>query len=91
MHGVKQQDDLEEFERLLKRQNVVVDGYVDPLDGTIKGKLTVGTDFLILGDTVGAKPEVAASTKSLQEQARSNGVHIISAREFLDSIGYRTP
>ncbi len=91
MHGVKGQDDLEEFERLLKRQNVVVDGYVDPQDGTIKGKLTVGTDFLILGDIVGAKPEVAASTKSLQEQARNNGVHIISAREFLDSIGYRTP
>jgi len=91
MHGVKGQDDLEEFERLLKRQNVVVDGYVDPQDGSIKGKLTVGTDFLILGDVVGAKPEVVASTKTLQEQARSNGVHIISAREFLESIGYRTP
>lgn len=91
MHGVKGQDDLEEFERLLKRRNVVVDGYVDPQDGSIKGKLTVGTDFLILGDPTGAKPEVAASIKTLQEQARSNGVHVISTREFLESIGYRTP
>ena len=91
MHGVKGQDDLEEFERLLKRQNVVVDGYVDPQDGSIKGKLEVGTDFLILGDIVGAKPEVGTSIKALQEQAKSNGVHIISAREFLESIGYRTP
>ena len=27
----------------------------------------------------------------LVTQARNNGVHIISLREFLESIGYRTP
>jgi hypothetical protein len=89
MHGVKDQDDMKEFERLLERQNVVVDGYVDLSDASVKGKLSSATDLLILGDESGAKPEVAASIKQLKDQARSNGVRIISARDFLESIGYR--
>ncbi len=50
MHGTKA-DDLEEFKRLLDRQNVVVDGFVDLAgDGSVKGRLTVATDYLVLGD-----------------------------------------
>ena len=90
MHGTKQ-DDLDEFQRLLKRQSVAVDGYVDPADGTVKGKLTVGTDYLVLGNIEEAKDATMVSIKQLQEQARNNGVRIISVREFLDSMGYRTP
>ncbi len=92
MHGTKG-DDLEEFERLLKRQNVVVDGYVDPQSGDVKGRLTVGTDYLILGDDADAKEGTPAadSLKKLKEQARNNGVRIVSARDFLDLIGYHTP
>ena len=56
MHGVKGQDDTKEFERLLERNNAVVDGYVDLKDATIKGKLTSVTDLLILGDETGATP-----------------------------------
>jgi hypothetical protein len=91
MHGVKGQDDRQEFERLLQRQNAVVDGYVDLTDASIKGKLSSVTDILILGDETGAKPEVAVSIKQLKDQARSNGVRIVSARDFLESIGYRKP
>ncbi len=92
MHGGKG-DDLEEFERLLKRQNVVVDGYVDPQSGEVKGRLTVGTDYLILGDDSEVKDGTPAadSLKKLKEQARNNGVRIVPARDFLESIGYRTP
>jgi hypothetical protein len=89
MHGVKDQDDMKEFERLLQRQNVVVDGYVDLQDASVKGKLSSATDLLILGDEAGAKPEVGASIKQLKDQARSNGVRVMSARDFLESIGYR--
>jgi hypothetical protein len=91
MHGVKGQDDTPEFQRLLQRQNAVVDGYVDLTDATVKGKLSSVTDILILGDETGAKPEVQASIKQLKDQARSNGVTIINARDFLESIGYRKP
>jgi hypothetical protein len=91
MHGVKGQDDTQEFERLLQRQNAVVDGYVNLDDASIKGKLSSVTDLLILGDETGAKPEVAASIKQLKDQARSNGVRIVSARDFLESVGYRKP
>jgi hypothetical protein len=91
MHGVKGQDDMQEFERLLQRQNAVVDGHVDLTDASIKGKLSSVTDLLILGDETGAKPEVTASIKQLKDEARSNGVRIVSARDFLESIGYRRP
>ena len=91
MHGDKQQDDLEELQKLLKQQNTVVDGYVDPLDGAVKGKLTVGTEYLILGEVEGARDAAAASIKALQEQARNNGVRIIRLPELLNAIGYRAP
>ena len=91
MHGVKGQDDTPEIERLLQRQNAVVDGYVDLNDATIKGKLSSVTDILILGEEVGEKPEVLASIKQLKKEAHSNGVPIIDARDFLESIGYRKP
>ena len=91
MHGVKGQDDTKEFERLLERNNAVVDGYVDLKDATIKGKLTSVTDLLVLGDEKGASDEVKASIKQLKNDARSNGVRIMSARAFLESIGYQKP
>ena len=90
MHGT-QGDDLEEFERLLQRRNVVVDGYVDPQDGSVKGKLTVGTDYLVLGDAEGAPEAAKTSIKQLQDEARNNGVQIVKARDFLESMGYKTP
>ena len=76
MHGTKG-DDLEEFERLLKRQNVVVDGYVDPQSGDVKGRLTVGTDYLMLGDDSrregrdagGGQPQEVAGAGAEQRRA----------------------
>jgi hypothetical protein len=91
MHGVKGQDDTPEFERLLKRENAVVDGHVDLNDGSIKGKLSSITDLLIIGEEPGASPEVVAGIRQLKDQARSNGVRIVNARDFLESIGYRRP
>ncbi len=92
MHGTKG-DDLEEFERLLGRQHVVVDGFVDLAgDGSVKGRLTVATDYLVLGDVEDLKDGTPAldSVKNLQEAARRNGVRIVSARDFLESMGYHT-
>ena len=42
MHGVKGQDDTPEFERLLQRQNAVVDGYVDLNDAHRQRQTIVG-------------------------------------------------
>jgi hypothetical protein len=95
----EKRDSLDEFLRLLQRQGVVVDAYLDPQDGTIKkeggqagGRITPRTDYLILGDELDeAKDVKLANLKELQEAARNDGVRIISLREFLDSTGYRTP
>ena len=69
----------------------MVDGYVDLSDATIKGKLTSVTDLLILGEETGLSQEVQASIKQLKDDARNNGVHVMTAREFLESVGYRKP
>lgn len=46
----EQERNLKEFVDYLESQNVIVDAYVDPSDGTIKGKgVTLNTDYFILG------------------------------------------
>src|SRR5437868_5637452 len=51
-------DHSDELMRALRRQNVVVDAYLDLKDATIKGKMTHKTDYLILGE----QPEFNANT-----------------------------
>lgn len=77
-------DSLSEFIRNLERQNVVVDAYVDPKDGTVKGQVTFRTDYLIIGDN----PE---SQKKIVDDAKKYGVPSMGLYRYLDMIGYRLP
>ena len=43
--------------RMLEKQNIVVDAYVDPLDGTLKGGVTRRTDYILLGSKVTGKED----------------------------------
>jgi hypothetical protein len=95
-------DSLYEFMRNLDRQNIVVDAYLDPKDYQVKGKVTVRTDYLIIGESVefqasGREKSTEASKrldKGIQEmkgQANANGVAIKSLSQYLEMIGYRLP
>jgi hypothetical protein len=91
------------FIRLLEKQNIRVDAYVDPADGTIKGPgLTRRTDFLILGNIpTGREPGVSKddavlkriddSSKKLLDSARLNAVSLINPRRFLQDTGLNIP
>jgi hypothetical protein len=95
--------DIQSFIRLLEKQNIRVDAYVDPRDGTVKGPgMTRRTDFLVLGGVpTGREPGVSKdsnvlkmideATRKLLGQARSNAVTLINPRRFLQDTGLNIP
>jgi hypothetical protein len=90
---------LEDFLRMLEREDMVVDAWVDLKDYSVKGPgITVQTDYLVVGDNpeaadrdVQGAQRLEAATQKLKEQARENGVQVISLRKFLELIGHRVP
>lgn len=93
-------DSSQEFIRSLERQNIVVDAYLDLRDGTMKGKITYETDYLILGGTAyradssqisEAEKRIAEGRKQMQDEAKKFGVPSKSLLSYLEMIGYRLP
>lgn len=92
-------DSLKEFIRTLERQNIVVDAYVDPRDGSIKGHVTYQTDYLILGAAPStdiaqqgeSEKRILEGRKQMQDEARKYGVQQKSLLSYLEMIGYRLP
>jgi hypothetical protein len=95
-------DSLYEFMRNLERQSIIVDAYLDPKDFQVKGKVTVRTDFLIIGESLEFQitgreknPEfhkkLDKGIRDMKDQANANGVAIKSLSQYLEMIGYRLP
>ncbi|MFO0877837.1 MAG: hypothetical protein U0840_10825 [Gemmataceae bacterium] len=96
----------EDLRRLLAKQNVEIDAFIDTKDEKtpkIGGSgITVNTDYLILADPLDGvnhprsrdKAYTAAFDKLMREmrdKAAANGVHVIGLRRYLEMIGYRAP
>src|SRR5947209_17791310 len=89
--------------RNLQRQNVEVDAWMDPADGSIKGKgITNQTDFLVVGQGSQALtgprsreqkvgPAIDKAIRDMQEKAAASGVATVSLQKYLELIGYRVP
>ena len=78
----------EEFVRILEKNNVTIDAYLDLKTGEIKGPgMKPSTKFLILGPDA---PEVG-KVKEMMNQAKDRGIQIIDARKFLKLIGIALP
>jgi hypothetical protein len=81
--------DTEAFIRLLEKNNIVVDSWLDLKTGEIKGKgMNSGTRFLIVG--TGAPVEVGRIKKMIKK-AKDNGIQVIDSRMFLSLIGSKPP
>jgi hypothetical protein len=99
-------DQIDEFMRALTKQNIVVDAYLDLKDATVKGKIDLKTDYLILGD----QPEFSANTAlregdarfdrkmelrdkiaGMQNDAQRLGVTVVPLRRFASLTGYQLP
>jgi hypothetical protein len=98
-------DNTEDFRKLLERQNVILDGYIDTKDKDPKivGKgVTLNTDYLILGDSLESIKHPKSQEKEfvqkydkmredMRSKAVSNGVTVVTLRRYLDMIGYTAP
>jgi len=81
--------DTEAFIRMLERNNLIVDAYLDLKTGEIKGKgMTSGTRFLILGADA---PVEVGRVKTMVKAAKTNGSQIIDSRVFMSLIGIKPP
>jgi flagellar basal body-associated protein FliL len=80
--------DTEEFIRILERNGVVVDAYLDLKTGIVRGPgMSVKTKFLILGTDA---PE-AGQIGKLRDKARELGIQLVESRKFLSLIGQSLP
>jgi hypothetical protein len=84
--------------QILEKQNIIVDAYVDPVDGSIKGRgVTRGTDYLLLGGKPAARDKdavidaIGASIEKMLAEAKNNGVAIMSPRRFANETGFNLP
>lgn len=99
-------ENTEDLRKLLARQNVILDAYIDVKDREaprIVGKgITVNTDYLILADSLEAVHHPKSRDKTyvqqfeklireMKDQAVSNGVQVIGLQKYLEMIGYRQP
>jgi hypothetical protein len=99
-------DNSDDLRRLLARQKVTLDAYIDTKDEKmpkIVGKgVSVNTDYLVVGEGLDAFRGSKAYSKEyllkfkllsdeLKAKAANNGVAVISLRRYLDMIGYQPP
>jgi hypothetical protein len=99
-------DHSDEFKRNLQKQNVVVDAYLDLKEATIKGKMDVKTDYLIVGEPPDfsstttfregdtrfeRKTDIMDKMTTMQVEAREKGITVVPLRRFVEITGYQLP
>ena len=100
-------DTTQEFLRLLRRQGVEIDAYIDTSGDApkLQGTVTNRTDYVIMGDTLDyvnhpkARGADAAAfrrdydrlQKEMRDQANANAIPVLSIRRYLEMIGYTPP
>src|SRR5439155_3398832 len=84
--------DNEEFVRILERNNLVIDAYLDLKTGTIKNRPgSEGIDFRTKFLIVGSDAPLVGNVKKMIDQAKEKSVQLIDARMFLNLIGVKPP
>jgi hypothetical protein len=93
-----QQEELEEFLRVLRSQGVVVDAHIDLRDGQLRGQLTPRTSYLVVGYRAFSAEKAAERVKAvndgidaLRKECVERGMFLISPDNFINVIGYRRP
>jgi cell division protein FtsB len=80
----------EEFIRILEKNNLIVDAYLDLKTGEVRkrdGGISYRTKFLI----VGTDAPLVGKVKEMVETAKEKGIQTIDARRFLALIGVKPP
>lgn len=91
---------LRDFMDQLRKQNIVVDGYINLKNGQVEGNITPRTRLLIRGDLApinrseeerNRNKVIVEAYQVLKRQAIDQGMFIISAENLATVIGYRPP
>src|SRR5262245_47699930 len=80
----------EEFVRILEKNNLIVDAYLDLKTGEVRkrdGGISYRTKFLILGTDA----PLVGNVKKMVDEAKEKGIQTIDARRFLALIGVKPP
>ncbi len=85
--------------QILEKQNIIVDAYVDPLDGAIKGKgLSRRTDYVLLGSKASSRDPNDMTVKSINEsidklinEGRANAIPVKQPHIFFRETGLTLP
>ena len=85
--------------RILEQMNVVVDAYLDPSDGTIKGPgMTRRTDYILWGNPVAGKggddervKKINKAIDDMVKEARDNGIRVMPPKRFFQETGFNLP
>jgi hypothetical protein len=82
--------DLELAQDLIELNGGVVDAYLAD-DGTVQGKITANTRYLVLGESTSSTSTVNLEVgwSQMQKDATSLGVETITLSQFLSQMGYR--
>ncbi len=98
-------DDSVEFVKLLEKNNVTIDAFLDLKEKSIRGKgLSLGTKYLIMGERptipLSLPPEdprrqqiiaIASKMSELESRAKEFGVQVIPAWRYMALIGVKPP
>jgi hypothetical protein len=99
-------DSAAEVVRNLRKQNIVVDAYLDLRDATVHGEITRETNYLVMGTTPSLdatagieqaasinekKRDISQRMHEMEDTARLKGVATLPARRFLLLTGYPMP
>jgi hypothetical protein len=79
--------DTDAFMRIMEKNNMKVDAYLDLKTGEVKGRLDYSTKLLILATGAPLVGEV----KKMVDRAKELNVPIVDSRRFLTLIGVRSP
>jgi hypothetical protein len=82
-------NDIQLARDLVELNGGVVDAYLDD-DGKVVGEMTVNTRYLVLGKfpEEGHRAAMQRGFQQMSEDAKTNGVEIITLDKFLNQVGY---
>lgn len=84
--------DNENFVRILERNNLAIDAYLDLKTGEIKRRPgSNGIDFKTKFLIIGSDAPIVGNVRVMIDQAKEKGVQLIDARMFLNLIGVKPP
>lgn len=104
--GRGNEDESDAFKKLVEANGGKIDSYMDLATGQVKGNINVKTQWLVIGDIPEpdektsdtydkSKTELfsklSKASSTMREAAKSNGVRIISLRNFLTYMGHNNP